>query len=369
MKKISIMIVLMALLPLLLSGCGKDEVKTESIRPIKVMEIGGAQAITGRWFPGKAKAVQEVNLSFRVSGTLSEFPVNLGDDIEKGGLLARLDPRDFLVKVMNAEAQLNKAVAALDLATADFERVDRVRQKDPGAVSQAMVDAKLADRDAAQAQVISVKTAVAAARDTLGYTYLRAPFAGTVVEKFVENFQDVQAKQEIVRLVDTSKVEFTVQIPESLIAYVPKVHGALVVFDAFPDQELPATIKEIGKEASKTTRTYPVTLIMDQPKGIKVLPGMAGKAKGDPKTIETVSEMVAGVGMEIPVSAIFSGEGGKSYVWVLDDAKDQVFRREVKPGSLTATGILVEGLHPCERIATAGVNSLVEGQKVRVLEE
>jgi len=189
------------------------------------------------------------------------------------------------------------------------------------------------------------------------------------VEKFVENFQDVQATQEIVRLVDTTQVEFTVQVPESLIAYVPAVKGALVVFDAFPNEELPATVKEVGKEASKTTRTYPVTLIMNQPEGIKILPGMAGKAKGDPKTVQTVTEMSAGAGVEIPVSATFSGEGGKTYVWILDEAKEQVFRREVKPGSLTATGILVEGLHPCERIATAGVNTLVEGQKVRVLEE
>lgn len=366
MKQTSVLIVGMALLALV--GCGKEQVEPKSIRPVKVMEVGGAQVIVNRWFPGQAKAAQEVNLSFRVPGTLAEFPVNLGDEVQEGSLLARLDPRDYQVALRNAEAQLSKAQASLDLAKADFERVDRVRQQDPGAVSQALVDARRGERDAAQAQVASARTAVAAARDNLNYTYLKAPFSGTVVEKFVENFQDVQAKQVIVRVVDISRIEFVVQIPESLVAHTPRVHGALVVFDAFPERELPAQIKEIGKEASKTTRTYPVTLVMDQPPGIKILPGMAGKAKGDPKQILPGAEETAGTWIEIPISATFAGEGGKTYVWVVDDGKEQVARREVTPGNLTAEGILVEGLQPCERIVTAGVNSLVEGQKVRILE-
>jgi multidrug efflux pump subunit AcrA (membrane-fusion protein) len=60
------------------------------------------------------------------------------------------------------------------------------------------------------------------------------------------------------------KVE-TISVPESLISYAPYVERTTVTFDAFPGFEVPAMIKEIGREASQATRTYPVPLIMGQP--------------------------------------------------------------------------------------------------------
>ena len=63
---------------------------------------------------------------------------------------------------------------------------------------------------------------------------------------------------------------------------MPQATNIEVVFDTYPDLNIPAEIKEIGTEASATTRTYPITLIMDQPEDVQVLPGMAGKASGEP---------------------------------------------------------------------------------------
>ena len=80
------------------------------------------------------------------------------------------------------------------------------------------------------------------------------------------------------RILDDSRIEMVVNIPENLISFAQYVKKVFVSFDAFPEQELEATIKEIGTEASSTTRTFPVTLIMDhQPSEFKILPGMAGK--------------------------------------------------------------------------------------------
>ncbi|MCK5286665.1 MAG: efflux RND transporter periplasmic adaptor subunit, partial [Thermodesulfovibrionia bacterium] len=291
----------------LFSACAKEEAPKEVVRPVKAVQVGGLEVLTGRTFPGQAKATQEANLSFRVNGTLNQFPVKVGDEVKKGKLMARLDPRDYEVNMRNAQGQLDRARAALKLAQSDYDRVVRIRDKDPGAISQAMIDAKLGERDSAKAQVTSLEAQVATTKDALSYTYLKAPFKGTVVETFVENFEDVQAKQAIVRIVDTSKIEFVVNIPENLISLAPKVKKVFVRFDAFPDREISGVIKEIGKEASKTTRTYPVTLIMDQPDDIKILPGMAGQARGDKE-----SAISAGAeGIIVPVSAVFSKDGKK----------------------------------------------------------
>ena len=180
-------------------------------------------------------------------------------------MLAKLDPRDFEVALSNARAQLNRVQAAVKLAKSEFDRVDKIRQKDPGAVSQSMVDSRRGEYDSAVAQLSSAQAEVTRVKDSLEYTSLYAPFSGTVVETFAENFEDVKAKQEVVRIVDASGIEFTVQVPESMMAHAPKVKSAFVVFDTYPDLEIPAVIKEIGKEASQTTRTYPVTLSLEQP--------------------------------------------------------------------------------------------------------
>jgi RND family efflux transporter MFP subunit len=349
---------------LLLPGCTKEEVTKEVIRPVKAIQVGGLEALTGRSFPGKAKATQEANLSFRVNGTLNKFPAKVGDEVKKGQILARLDPRDYEVNVRNAQGQLDRARAALTLAQSDYDRVVKIRDKDPGAISAAMIDAKLGERDSAKAQVESLKAQVSTAKDALSYTSLKAPFKGTVVETFVENFEDVQAKQEIVRIVDTRKIEFIVNIPENLISLASKVKKVFVRFDAFPDREISGVIREIGKEASKTTRTYPVTLIMDQPDDITILPGMAGQARGD-----RASAISAGaVGIMVPVSAVFASDTDKqNYVWIIDEESGQVSQRNVTAGRLSDDGIMIdEGLNPGEWVAIAGVHTLKEGQKVRI---
>jgi multidrug efflux pump subunit AcrA (membrane-fusion protein) len=268
------------------SGCAKDEAPEEEvIRPVKAMQVGGMEELTSRSFPGQAKATREANLSFRVSGPLTKFPVEVGDEVKRGRLLARIDPRDFEVNLKNAQGQLEKSRAAVKLAQSDYDRVKRI------------------------AQVKSLQAEVAAAKDALSYTYLKAPFDGTIVQTFVENYEDVRAKQQIVRLVDTSKVEFIVNIPENLISYAPSITKVYVRFDTYPDKDIAAVIKEIGKEASRTTRTYPVTLIMDQPEGFKVLPGMAGR------TVRAEGDLPAGAGREgyeVPVTAVFPGEAEKT---------------------------------------------------------
>lgn len=370
MKNKSLLLILLITTLLSLVACGEKEAITkDEVRPVKAMQVPGPEPFGGRWFPGKASAVQEANLSFRIPGRVDRIPVDVGDKVTKGDQLARLDPQDYQVELNNAEAQLSKASAGLDLAESEYARVARVFEKDPGAVSKSMVEVRKAELDTAKAQVVSAKAALERATDNLSYTFLKAPFDGVVVERFAEQFEDIQAKQQIIRLLDTSSIQFTVQIPETLMEHVDKIRttGAYVIFDTYPGAEIPARVKEVGKEASKTTRTYPVTLIMDQPGTFNILPGMAGKARADKAATAKIASEVGMVGNEIPISAIFTDEGGKSFVWVIDEETKTVNRHEVQVVNLTEKGALVTGLEKGSWLVTAGANTLVEGQQVRIL--
>ncbi|MFQ5995669.1 MAG: efflux RND transporter periplasmic adaptor subunit [Acidiferrobacterales bacterium] len=350
-----------------LTGCGGDVLQEEEpVRPVRAIKVGDVATLERSFLPGKARAAQEVDLSFRVDGPLITRPVNVGDEIKTGAVVARIDPRDYEVEVRNAEGQLDEAKAALQRAQSEYEREQRIFKQDPGATSKTAVVRKLEQRDRAKAAIKSLQATVAAAKDRLTYTYLKAPFDGTIVTTYVENFQSVRPKQPVVRLLDTKRIKFDVDMPERYISLVPSAKNLKVQFDAFPDREVPAELFEIGTEASPTTRTYKVTLIMDQPEGIKILAGMAGKAYGDVDTPKKAHGDIV-----IPVTAVFSPDKGTtSYVWVIDEQRHTVSRRQVTARRLTGTGVVVEqGLQAGEWIATAGVHFLQEGQRVRLLRE
>ena len=358
-------------IPLLIGvvSCSKEEVEEKKIiRPIRAMKVSDVTQFRQRKFPGIAKATQEIDLSFRVSGPLITLPIKIGDTVKRGDVVARIDPRDYEVKLNIVKGQLDRAQANANRAKSEYEREIRILKEDAGATSQVSVDRKLAQRDQSLADVKSLEASVAAEKNGLDYTYLKVPFNGIVVSTYVENFEQVQAKQSIVRIVDNTRIEMIINIPESLIGLAPSASNIEVIFDPFPDVKIPAEIKEIGTEASSTTRTYPITLIMEQPIGVKILPGMAGNATGEPADSE--KDKVA-IGIQVPVSAIFSpDEILKTYVWIIDEQSKQVMKREVTTGNLTDTGIIVnEGISQGEWIAIAGVHYLRDGMEVRILED
>jgi RND family efflux transporter MFP subunit len=213
----------LGLLPtLIMAGC-QQETKKEPVRPVKAMKVRDQGKFEARPFPGRAKATKEVDLSFRVAGPLISRPVYVGYEVKKGFVVARIDPRDFEVKLRNAEGQLSKARAGLDLAQSDYRRVLSIKQKDPGAVSATLVDQKREAVATAQAEIKSLQATLDSAKDQLSYTYLRAPYHGTIVATYVENYETVKAKEPIVRLLDISKIEMVVDVPKSIISDVKDV--------------------------------------------------------------------------------------------------------------------------------------------------
>lgn len=354
-------------LSILVSACEQETVsEKEVIRPVRAIQLSDTGQMKKRTFPGKAKATKEVELSFRVSGPLITLPVNVGDKVVKGDVLAKIDPRDFEVSLSNMLGQLSRAQANLKRAQSEYDREIRILQQDSGATSQVAVDRKKAAMDQAIADTTSLNASVSASRDQLAYTQLIAPFDGVVVNKYVENFESVSAGQQIIRMIDNSRIEMVINIPESLISFVPNVERVYVQFDSFPEHTLTAEVKEVSSEASETTRTYPVTLVMEQPEDIQILPGMAGKTVGaDIKESAAVMKQP----ITVPMSAIFTADTAEdSFVWVIDEATQTVSKRSVVLGSLTDQGIVVtEGLKVGEWIATAGVHYLREGQKVKIM--
>ncbi len=401
-------------------GCSPPPAPPPGPRPVRVMRIQDVKALSDRTLPGRAKATQEVNLAFRVSGPLVKLPVNVGSKVKQGEVVAQIDPRDFEVALRSARANLQaaqsqlksmqvarpeelaqlqaaveKALARQRTTTNDLKRVEplvesrtitrseydqyvEAKDRADADLRQAQEDQRIGqlgarpeDIQAKRADIDALQAATVAAENQLKDTSLAAPFDGTIVAKYVENYEDVQAKQPIVRLLDASRIEMVINVPESSISLVPYVKDVQCAFDAFPDHPpMAAQVKEIGTEASRTTRTYPVTLIMDQPReaGVEILPGMAGRAWGRVELPADADRQ----DVEIPESAVFNKDG-KDYVWVVESADGKTGTtslREISRGELSARGLAqVRGLKAEELLVTAGVHFLQAGQTVRILDQ
>ncbi len=344
MKRLLVPVAVLFSTGLILLGC-EEPTKPEIIRPVKAVKLEKVAGFGQNRFPGRAEATTELNLGFEVSGTILERPVDKGDEVKKGQLLARLDPRDFENEIAAAVAQRNR---------------DRAYR---GRIAEALKSNAVSRQDLtdADARLEQSRALVRIKRKALEDAHINAPFDGSVSWTYKEAGQRVQAKENVLRLLDISKIEFTVDVPETLIANAYNVKDVEITFDAFPGRVIPARIKEIGTEASAGTRTFPVTLIFDQPEDILILPGMAGTATGDP----TAGQEAVEPEFLLPLDAFFTPDGKTHKVWVIDEASMTVKAHDVTRGRLTAKGQYVKGLEEGMWVATAGANTLREGQKVK----
>jgi RND family efflux transporter MFP subunit len=303
------------------AGCGEEPAPEPPVRPVLSVRVGDPEEMGGRRFVGQARAAQEVDAAFEVAGRLIERPVDVGSQVRKGDLLARLDPRDF-------EADLAAARANEAKARADFARAVALFKE--GVIAEAQYEA-------AQRRLEVVEAELRKAEKASEETRLVASFDGVVAATYVENFQNVRAKEPVVRVIDTTRIEMLIDLPADIIGSVPYVKWIKVRFDVFPDHEIEAQIEEVGNEASPTTRTYPVTLIITPPEGVEIKPGMSGVAWA--KVV--YPDDLASVGIEVPVSALFSSpdaEPDRSFVWVIDEDSLTVSAREVETVSAGTRG-------------------------------
>ncbi len=352
---------------LFLAACGKEKEEKaakEVVRPIKMMAVTSRTDAVQLKFPGMVRAAKRADLAFqRVEGRLSQLPVKEGQMVEEGQIIAQLDQKDFKNNLRDTQGKLAKAKAALESAQSEYDRILRIQKKDPGAASESMVVKRREAVDQSKAEIDSAQAAVDTAKDELGYTTLRAPFGGVVSKRYVDNYQEVRAKEPIVSLDDVSSVEILVDVPELIVATF-KEDGetqAVAEFSAAPGKQYPLTIKERATRADPKTQTYQVVFRMPQPDDINVFPGMTATVAGSARMQEQSSEVFI-----VPAIAVVADAAGNQNVWVVDEGTLKVQPRAVKTGDLTGSDSIeiLDGLKSGETIAISGVSRLREGMQV-----
>ncbi len=347
-------VLILSILLLSLVACKEADDQTaaqQPIRPVKLFEIDVNSDETIRSFPAEVVANQGSYLAFRVNGELLEFPALAGQHVEKGQLLAKLDPEDF-------ELQYDERKARFELAQSQLERVEKLFKK--SITSQSELDQALANKQVAESALKIAKT-------NLDNSELRAPFSGTVAKVFVKNYENIQAKQNILRLETRDLMDVIIQVPEKLIARIDKDahYQPTVVFDGYPDKSYTLTIKEFDTQADPATLTYKVVFSLPVPEDFNLLAGMTGRVDIDlSKITHSQSHYTL-----LPVEAVFSEpteSANSSYVWLYDKQSGKVTKQAVKVGQLHRSGIeVLSGITQGQTVVAAGVHYLEEGMQVR----
>jgi RND family efflux transporter MFP subunit len=322
-------------------------------RPVKMLEVGSEGRATLE-FPGSIRAAQQSEMAFEVPGKVTALLVQEADRVERGQVLARLDPRDY-------QAELDKKQAAAAKAKADYDRYKILFEK--GVSPQAELERYQRLYEATQANLRQAQKAVEDAE-------LVAPFAGVVARKLVDDYANVQAKQPVLLLQDDSSLEIQVSIPERDFANMPpgltleeRTARARprVTVSSLPGRSFPARVKEFSTSADPATRTYQATFAFENPEDVNVLPGMTAKV--------TVSVGGRAGALGVPASAVVAPEGDTPYVWIVDTRAMTVHKKAVELGELSGSWIQVRGgLEPGQTIAVSGVNHLRDGMTVRRFE-
>ncbi|MFM2589587.1 efflux RND transporter periplasmic adaptor subunit [Vibrio sp. TBV020] len=322
-----------------LSGCGKElpPVPEPDSRPAKLFTVSVGNAQFERTFPATSEAGDKAVLAFRVPGQMQSIDVLAGQPVKKGEVLASLNPDEYTLLAKQAEAQFR-------LADVQYQRYKKLR-KDKVVSEQ--------DFDQAKANHNSAKATLEQARANLRYTQLVAPYDGTISLVPAETYEYIAAKQGVMNIQTNQLMKVLFQLPDHLLnRFASGVNlTATMTFDAFPQNQYELLFQEVDTEADQKTGSYKVTMVMERPTDIGVLPGMAGAVH---VAVESTNAT------RIPESALME-ENGEIYVWRVDQqgivAKAQVElneKRQVK-----------SGLNEGDQIIVSGVGGIEPGIKVR----
>jgi RND family efflux transporter MFP subunit len=363
--------VTIALLALVaLGGCRQEAPPPElPPRAIQWQRVSASVANVQHVISGIVTAISETRLAFEVGGTVDLVEVDLGDRVEKGQRLARLDPEPFELAVRDAEAALAESRALQELA-----RSTLVRYQEAGtAVALQELDQARAMRDARDQQVEAAQARLNLARRDLRRSALVAPFRGSISSREIDPAMKVRNGQTAFELdSEESGLRVEVQMPETLIARIRQGAEVEVTFPSIGNQPLdvgnrryPALVSDVGSRAG-SGNAFPVRAdLLDRPPGLR--PGMTAEVAFSMPRFETGLDELQG--FMIPIAAAYPESDDSYSVFVFDPESSTVSKRPIQPGGVRENEVAVlEGLAEGEIIATAGVPFLRDGQQVTLLD-
>jgi RND family efflux transporter MFP subunit len=359
------------MLLLLLAGCQDGEINSESeeppLRGLKTVLIKNQENTTVRRYPSVLQPADITTLSFEIAGKLGLFELKVGQQVKKGDVLAELDRRTLEIQVESSQAALEQAQSTSRNSAEDFQRQEALFKKK--VTTNAALNNSRTSMETSQAQVAQANKQLETSRENLAKADLKAPFDGIVNSVEVESFANVGAGSPVATVYSVDGFQSSFSVSYDVISRIAIGKNVKIRSADNPDIVLDGIVTELGSRAD-TVSSFPIVVSLKEMHA-DLKAGMA---------VEISLELAVplGQGFTLPLS-VLNMEGslrapgradqpGEVSVFVFDEETSTVNRRLIKVAGVRENQIIaVEGLKAGERVASAGVSFLHDGQKVKLL--
>jgi RND family efflux transporter MFP subunit len=342
---------------LMAGGFSKPAVKDPRLQSPRV-EVFKAQAAgsNSRTFTGIVEARVQSDLGFRVAGKILERSVNVGQRVQKGQVLMRLDPEDLSLSAAAEQANVKAARAKYTHAKADETRSAMLVKS--GVISRREYDQDRAALDTAKAQLEAAEAQARVSNNSSEYAVLLADADGVIVRTLSEPGQVVAAGQTVIQLAHDGPREALINLPEGVRPDLGTTASARLYGQ---DQMYQARLRQLSDAADPASRTFEARYVLE---------GEAASAPlGSTVTITLVTKQTSGnQSVLVPVGAVYDRGSGPG-VWIVNDKSEVKFRR-VQIASIGQEEVVVShGVDAGEKIVALGAHLLHEGQVVNLEKE
>ena len=341
----------------LLSACQPEaDTAPPQVRPVRTVTVVKREVGETVSYTGRIQAENETRLSFRISGRMVERSVNVGDHVEPGQVVAKLEPQDELNALRTAQASVAAAQGQLNQAQSNFDRQQTLLARD--IASRAQFEQAESALKTARAQLDTAEAQLKAAKDRVSYTELRVDSAGTVITTGAEAGEVVQAGQMVIRVARKDGRDAVFDVPAQLLRSASSDPLISVSLSDDPAVTAIGRVREVSPQADPVTRTFEVKVgLTDPPAAMRLGATVVGRMKLDTAPV-----------IEIPATALTEFDR-RPAVWVVDPSSLTVSLRNVEVArNDPATIAISQGLDSGEIVVTAGTQALHPGQKTRLLE-
>ncbi len=335
----------------------KPLVKEKAEILVTVQKVGRTTLNETIFLSGTVEPRQKAPVISRVSGRLEEVFFREGDPVKKGALLARIEERDYKLRLIEAQSASKAAEAELANAEGFHRRMS-------GLFAEQVITAQEMDNaasrlDAARAAADRLQAQVDLAREQLSDCRITAPFTGFVGSRFVDpGIFITAASGPIMELVDLSSVKISIPLGETELARIRSGQPVQISPDAFPEKTFSGVVARINPVLDPVTRTTTCEIIISNP-GYLLKSGMFVRAEIKVSTRKDV--------LVVPQEAI-SRQGDKTFVFAIKDttARQKEVSLGIQDGNLSE---VKSGLADGDIIATSGIDTLFENAKVEIVRE
>ncbi|MEC7846689.1 MAG: efflux RND transporter periplasmic adaptor subunit [Gemmatimonadota bacterium] len=267
-----------ALLVPIVVACGTDEVEEEeSLQTWTV--ISGDMRLTAE-ATGNVEPIRAVEVTSKASGEVTRLYVDVGNEVEPGALLAEVDPRDVRNAFDQSQADLQVAQARAEISQAQLTRSEELLES--GVISDQEHESRALDFANSRASVVRAETNFELAQLRLDDVIIRAPLAGTILEKNVEEGQVIQSASQnvsggttLVIMADLKFMQVRTLVDETDMGDIRAGMPATVTVEAYPQERFMGIVEKIEPQAlvQQNVTMFPVIVQLDNDSGL-LRPGM-----------------------------------------------------------------------------------------------